>query len=90
MPADERFERREPRVAHAFDHEFAFIRRLRARDDLDERALAAAVLAEQVIDLAALEREAHAAQRVHAGEALVNIDDFEEAVRNSSMVILLL
>ncbi len=77
----ERFERGEPRMAHAFDDEFAFVRRLRAGDDLDERALAAAVLAEQVIDLPALEREAHAAQRMHAGETLVHADHLQKRLR---------
>ena len=71
----------ERRMRLAFETDAAFIRRLRTRDDLDERALAAAVLAQQVIDLAALDDDIDAAQRVHAAEPLVDARQLQKRRR---------
>jgi hypothetical protein len=64
----ERLQRRQRACSCAVDHDAPLARGLRARDDLDERALAAAVLAEQVVDLAGARwsgrcRAAHARPR---------------------------
>ncbi|MNU01267.1 hypothetical protein D3C72_2446110 [compost metagenome] len=62
----------------AADDQRAGIRRLRAGDDLDQRALAAAVFAQQVINLARHDRERDALQGVHAAETFVDADDIQE------------
>ena len=54
----------------ALQQHFAGVRREHAGEDVHERRLAGAVLAEQRVDLAALEVEIDAAQRLHAAEAL--------------------
>ena len=54
------------------------IRRLHARENLHQRALAGTVLADHREHFAALEREADAAQRAHAGELLAQRPRFQE------------
>ena len=49
-----------------------------AGDDLDERALAGAVLADQRVDLARADLEVRASQGMHAGEALLDTGQAEE------------
>ena len=64
----------------ALEPDHAGIGRLGTGDDLDDRALAAAVLAQQVIDAPAPDREVDTAQRMDAAEALVHALDGEEHV----------
>ena len=45
-----------------------------AAEDLDERRLAGAVLADERVDLAAVQLERHALQRVHGAERLAGVD----------------
>src|SRR6185369_1050246 len=45
----------------------------------DQRRLAGAVLAEQRMDRARHQRQRHIVQRLHAGEALRGVADFERA-----------
>ncbi|KOT02286.1 aBC transporter, carbohydrate uptake transporter-2 (CUT2) family, ATP-binding protein [Burkholderia mallei] len=58
------------RERHAADRDLAFVRRVQARQKLDERRLARAVLADQPMHGAARYRERRAAQRGDAAEAL--------------------
>ena len=54
----------------AVERDLAGVRLVDAGQDLDQRRLAGAVLADQRGDLAGIEREADIVQRAHAGEAL--------------------
>ena len=59
------------------DADRARIRAIDARDDLDQRRLAGAVLAEQRVDLAGMDVEADVVKRPHAGERLAQALDLE-------------
>ena len=58
------------RTGVAVDRDGALVRRVHAREDVHQRRLAGAVLAEQRVDLAGLQVEIDAAQRLDAAEAL--------------------
>ena len=51
---------------------------MRAGDDLNERAFARAVFAEQGVDLAGLKIEIHAAKRTHATVVFYELAECEE------------
>jgi hypothetical protein len=63
---DRRAERR--RAAPPGDH--ALVRLVRAGENLDQRGLARAVLAEQAVHLPGADLQVHTVQRTHAGEGL--------------------
>ena len=65
------------------DDRAALLGRLHAGNDLDQRRLARAVLADQAMDLARLEAEVDVAERVNAAESLGNVAEFEERHRGS-------
>ncbi len=65
----------------AVDHDTAFIRRVEAGGDIHQRRLAGAVLAEQRMDLAALDRRnRRAIERHEAVEGLADAGEFEGGV----------
>ena len=73
------------RVAHRskaglapVQHETAREFRMHAGDDLHQRALAGAVLADETMDLAGGEREVDPTQRLDAAEGLGDLVQFEE------------
>ena len=66
--------------ARAVDQHLARVGLLDAADDLHQRRLAGAVLAEQRHDFSGADLEVDAAQRVHAGKALVNAPKLEDRV----------
>ena len=68
----------------AVDQHLAGVGLLDPADDLHQRGLAGAVLAQQRDDFARVHLEAHAAQRVHAGEPLVDRPELAGAVRRAS------
>jgi len=74
----ERLDWRQGGVHEPLNDDLAFVRRLCAGDDLDQGALAAAVLAEQMVDLPGLDRQAHAPEGMDAGEPLVQPAQFQE------------
>ena len=56
------------------------VRLIDAGDDLDQRRLARAVLAEQRVNLAGADVERDAAQRAHAGKALLEVAHLEQRI----------
>ena len=70
--------RREVGDALAGEGEGAAVGLMRAGDDLNERAFARAVLAEQGVDLARLKIEIHAAKRTHAAVVFYELAECEE------------
>ena len=60
------------------DQDLAGVRLIDAGDDLDQRRLARAVLAEQRVNLAGADVERDAAQRAHAGKALLEVAHLEQ------------
>src|SRR5260370_20506391 len=65
-----RFARIAERDGLAVDLNLSLVRQMRARQDVHQRRLARAVLAEQRMDLAGIEREIDAAQRPRAAKTL--------------------
>ena len=59
-------------IGLAVEHDLAFVGGIDAGEQIDERRLAGAVLAEQHMPFAAPDRERNAAQRDHAGEAFAD------------------
>ena len=76
-------------VAHrrrrAVDQHVAGVGLLDAADDLHQRGLAGAVLAEQRDDFARVHLEAHAAERVHAGKPLVDRSKLEDGAPSAGV-----
>ena len=71
------------RVGAAIGHD-AFVERIDAREDLDQRGLAGAVLAEQRDDLAGIDMHADIGQRLGSAELLGNVlDDQKPSVGRS-------
>ena len=70
MPGRDRVARRAERDRLAVDQDLARVRPVEPGEDVHQRALAGAVLAEQRVDLAAAQVEVDAVVRQHAGEAL--------------------
>ena len=70
----------ERRMLDAVDRCGAAIRPFRSRQDLDERGLAAAVLAGEADRLALVDVEADARQRLHAREGLGDVADADEGL----------
>ena len=66
------------RIRAPGDDDLSFIRRLRAGDDLDQGAFAAAVFSDQMVNLTAFDRQVDAAQGVDAGETFVDAAHFEK------------
>ena len=67
--------------------QLAFARRLVAGEDLHQRRLARAVLAEQAVDLARRELEAHAVQHAHGAEVLADAGEGDaQAHRGATQV----
>ena len=62
----------------AVEEDFAGIRLIDAGEDLHQRRLAGAVLAHQRMHFAAIEIESRAAQRMHAGKALLDAAHLHE------------
>ncbi len=62
------------------DQDLAAVRLIDAGDDLDQRRLACAVLAEQRMNLAGADVERDAAQRAHAGKALLEVAHHEQRI----------
>ena len=67
-----RLARRRPADRRAVEGHLALIRRVGARNDLDQGGFAGAVLAEQPVNFSRPDLQADAAQRLHAGEAFRN------------------
>ncbi|MNL49474.1 hypothetical protein D3C87_1724110 [compost metagenome] len=61
----------------AIDQQLAGIGWLRTGNDLDERALAAAVLSHKVVDLAGFDRKADTLQSANAAEAFLDVANFQ-------------
>ena len=74
----ERIGRAPDRDRTARDPDFAGIRMIQAEQDVHQRGLAGAVLAEQPQDLAGMEREVDGAIGVHGAEALVDAAQLEQ------------
>ena len=72
-----------PRHRVARDRQRPGVGRFRAGDDLDQRRLARAVLADQRVDLAGGEREGHVRQRTHTRERLRDGVGFEKKRQRS-------
>ena len=72
------------RSASAVEPHLAGGRRVDAGEDADQRRLAGAVRPDEPDDLAALDRERDAGERVHAAEALLDVDALEQRRRSSS------
>ncbi len=64
----------------AVDADFSVVLGVNAAEDVDERGFSRAVFADQREHFARLEVQAHAAQRVHAGKALMDIVHFQQVV----------
>ena len=64
----------------AVDRDLAARRTVDAREDLDQRRFAGAVVAEQAMDLAELDLERDVAQRDHRAEELGDAAQLEEAL----------
>ena len=62
----------------SIDAHFALIAGMHAGYDLHERALAGAVLADETVDLADLQRKIDGAQGLHAAERLGDAGEFEQ------------
>jgi hypothetical protein len=73
----DRFDRRHPGMGSAVQDDAPGVGSQRARDDLDERGLAGAVLARQAVDLAGPDRQADVVERLDAGEGLLDVVDAE-------------
>ncbi len=71
----------------AVDRQLAFARRLVTGEDLHQRRLAGAVLAEQAVDLARLELEANVVQHAHGAEVLADAGEGDaQAHRGATQV----
>ena len=77
MPARDRVRRRADRDRLAVDADLAGIRLVEAVEDRHQRRLAGAVLADDAVDRAALDREVHVLVGVNLAEALVDAGKFD-------------
>ena len=73
-------DRMEVLVVLAVDGDRARIARIDAGDDLDQRGFAAAVFADQAVDLARLDAQIDVLQRVHAGKGFVDTGETQKFV----------
>ena len=67
----------------AEEPELARVGEVHARDGLDQRRLAGAVVADQGDDLAGVDVEVHVGERLHGAEALVDAVQVEDRVAHS-------
>ena len=81
-----RFRRAGHRYRRPGKEDVAAIRLVDARHDLDQRRLAGAVLAEQRVDLAGMERERHVVQRLRGAEALGDAAELKDGPRRHSIL----
>jgi hypothetical protein len=67
----------------AVEEDLALVGLQNSCDEIDERALTRAVLADQSMDLSRMEVKIHAIQSNHAGKSPCHIDELEESVHAS-------
>ena len=76
-----RLERAGERHLLAVDADAALVGRVHAGDDLDQRRLAGAVLAQQRMHLAGPHVEAYGLERLHAGKGFADVGELEDERR---------
>ena len=89
MPMPRAFASAGERELHrlAAQHDLALVRRVDAGEDLHQRALAGAVLADQPVDLARQQLEIDAVERGRAAEALGDAAERQDGLRGVASLI---